>query len=331
MASLFRHLFVIVIFLALAVSAVPAATTQKPQDKKPDTVEVIDKVVAVINGKPIMLSDLEVRYQLYKNSRGAPKTIDRKKILDDLINEAIVEQVAEDESIVVNDARIDNEIATMMERSKIRDKNDFIKMIEKEQGITFDMFRLQLKKQLLMDQVMTFAIDFTPPSKQDAKDWYDKNKNSPALLQFNIKQIFLRSGSKFEEQKAVNEKLKDMQRRIAGGTPFEEIARKESQDVALAKNGGDMGWFMLTEIDQILAEGIYTTYSPGSMVILRSAAGYHLVKFVGRRITPFEEVESRIYGMITNQRRLEQFMKWLEQKKATAELKIMDEGSLKGK
>jgi peptidyl-prolyl cis-trans isomerase SurA len=318
------------IFLTLAVSAVPAATTQKPQDKKADPVEVLDKVVAVINSRPIMLSDIESRYQLYKNARGAPKTIDRKKILDDLINEAIVEQVADDESIVVNDTRVDNEIATMMERSKVKDKDAFIKAIEKEQGITYAMFRIQLKKQLLMDQVMTFAIDFTPPSKQDAKDWYDKNKNSPALLQFNIKQIFLRSGSKFEEQKAVNDRMKDMQRRIGAGMSFEEIARKESQDLS-AKNGGDMGWVMLSEIDQVFAEGIYTAYNPGSMTILRSAAGYHLVKFIGKRITPFEEVEPRIYNMITNQRRLEQFMKWLEQRKASSDLKIIDEEAIKGK
>ncbi|HEY1405674.1 MAG TPA: peptidylprolyl isomerase [Spirochaetota bacterium] len=294
--------------------------------------ETIDRVAAVVNGRPILVSEVDDRIALYKKARSGEKLTDRNRVLDQFINEKLVEQVAEEQAIHVNNARIDNDIKDMMNRSNITDRAVFVKKVENEQGIPFEMFRMQLAKQALMDQVMTYAIDFVPPSSKDAQEWYAKNKGAPDFVQISFKQIVIRPRSdSFEEQKLVSEKLKDIQRRIGAGSSFEDIARRESQDPETARNGGDAGWKLLSDIDPMLAGQFFQEYRPGGIGVFRSAIGYHLVKFTGRRTAPFSELESRIFSMLAFQRRIEQFTKWLDRMRADSEVNIYLEGYVRAK
>jgi peptidyl-prolyl cis-trans isomerase SurA len=330
--SFFRVIAIVIIFTVVPSFAAPKK--EKPVEPVKNTTgpEVVDRVAAVVNGSPITLSDLDYRIMLYKKSRAGQKLSDRNSVLDQFINEKIVEQVAEEQSIHVTDVRVDNDIADMMKQSNISDRAVFVKKIETEQGMPFEMFRMQIMRQLLMDQVMTYAVDFTSPSRQDAEEWYQKNKNIPDLVQMNYKQIFLRTrNDSFEEQKAVSARLKELQSQLEKGVSFEELARRESQDPESARNGGSVGWVMLSKLDPMIAGQVYQGYRQGGMGMLRSSQGYFLVKYVGKRTAPFSEVESQIYGMLSFQRRVEQFTKWLERRRDNSEVNIYLEGYVRTK
>jgi len=330
--SFFRVIAIVIIFTVVPSFAAPKKEKPVEPVKNTSGPEVVDRVAAVVNGSPITLSDLDYRIMLYKKSRAGQKLSDRNSVLDQFINEKIVEQVAEEQSIHVTDVRVDNDIADMMKQSNISDRAVFVKKIETEQGMPFEMFRMQIMRQLLMDQVMTYAVDFTSPSRQDAEEWYQKNKNIPDLVQMNYKQIFLRTrNDSFEEQKAVSARLKELQNQLEKGVSFEELARRESQDPESARNGGSVGWVMLSKLDPMIAGQVYQGYRQGGMGMLRSSQGYFLVKYVGKRTAPFSEVESQIYGMLSFQRRVEQFTKWLERRRDNSEVNIYLEGYVRTK
>jgi putative peptidyl-prolyl cis-trans isomerase len=294
---------------------------------------VIDYVAALINGKPITDSEVTARFELLKKSKKPIKGMDKSRVLDQLINEQIIEQVADSESIQVTDARIDNEISEMMKRMKITDKNQFIRKMEAEEGITYDMLRLQIRQQNLADQVMTYAVNFSPPSKKEVREWYEKNKSRPDFIQMNLKHILIqpRSGS-FADEKAANEKIKSIYQKVMQGASFEELAKKESQDPGSAEKGGDLGWVFLGDLDPYFATVAMQSYSPGRVSqVFKSSFGYHIIKFVGKRIVTFSDVEAKISNMLSYQRRSDQFQKWLENKKKVAEISIHMEGYVKAK
>ncbi len=333
-----RHGVFSIIAVFLVSSALPLMAAPKKNTapvKKDSGPEIVDYVAAVVNGNPITLSDVDERIDLYKKSRSGKKLTDRNSVLDQLINEVLVEQVAKEQSVYVTDTRIDNEISEMMKQANITDRADFVKKIETNQGIPFEMFRIQIYKQILLEQVMQYAIDFTPPSRQDAEEWYNKNRNAPDFVQMRYKQIVIRlRNDSFEEQKAASAKISEIQQRLTRGVPFEEIASRESQDPESARNGGDVGWVMLAQLaqtDSSAAGQLFQGYRPGGTGILRLSQGYALVRFIGKRVAPFSEVENNIYSMLAFQRKNESFNKWLDNQRENSELKIYLEGYVRTK
>jgi foldase protein PrsA len=317
-----KTLFYYVILISFPLSIFGAEQTASVKS------EIIDKVAAVINGKPVTESEVNTRLELLKKSRNQVKNLSKNVVLDLLINERLIEQVAEDEAIQVTEARIDNEIADMMKRTKISDKASFIKKIQAEQGISYEMLRLQIRQQSLTDQVMTYAISYSPPSKKDVRDWYEKNKNRPEFLQMNMKHILIRSkSSSLNDEKAANEKIKSVLKKVQSGASFDEVARQDSQDPGSAVKGGDLGWTLLSDLDPYFANAVMQQYRAGAVSgIIKSSFGYHIVKFFGKRVVPYEEMEPRISGLLSFQKRNEQFTKWLVDKRREAELAIYMEG-----
>lgn len=289
---------------------------------------IIDRVVAVVNGSPVCLSELDLRVAFMKRMKGAQKDANRNSVLDIFINELIIQQTADKESIQVTETRIDNQIADIMKEQKITDIDVFIKQIETTHGIPYPLYRLQIKNQLLSEQLMMYVVDYTPPSKSDVQAVYNQFKNKPDLVQLNLKQILIRPKSNsLPDQKAATDKLKSIQARIAAGESFESIARKESQDPSSAAKGGDLGWKMLLEMDRDFAGQALQMYKPNSVSgIIRTNSGFLLVKFMGKRVAPYESIENMIYSKIAYDRRIEQFNKWLVRERKTAEVQIYLEG-----
>jgi len=290
--------------------------------------EVIDRVAAVVNGRPVIESEVLARFDLLKKSKNPTKDLDRNRVLDFLINEKIVEQTAEDQAIQVTDVRIDNEIAEMMKRTNITDKAIFLKKIETEQGITPEMLRIQIRQQFLNEQLMIYSVDFTAVTKKEVREMYDKNKDRPDFIQLNMKHILIRpKSSGFADEKAANEKIRELLSRVQSGASFEDVARKESQDPGSAVKGGDLGWASLPDLDPYFASQVLQYYRKGTVSpIIKSSFGYHIVKFIDKRVVPFEEIESRLSSMLSYQRRNEEFVKWLERKRAESDVKIYMEG-----
>jgi peptidyl-prolyl cis-trans isomerase SurA len=317
------------ILLLCGIFFVPCLVfSAESQPSVPPKGEVIDRVAAVVNGRPVIESEVILRFDLVKKSKNQPKDFNRSRVLDTLINEKIIELTAEDQAIQVTDARIDNEIAEMMRRANVSDRAVFLKKIEAEQGITYDMLRIQIKQQFLNEQLMIYSIDFSPVSRKEVQEFYDKNKNRPDFVQINLKHILIRPRSAgLADEKAANEKIRGLLGRIQSGASFEDTARKESQDPVSAVKGGDLGWQSLPDLDPYFASQVLQFYRKGTLSpVIKSSFGYHIVKFLDKRVVPFEEIEPRLSNMLSFQRRTEQFTKWLERKRAESDVKIYMDG-----
>lgn len=304
---------------SLAVSAAePAAQTDGKWERT-------DRVLAVVNNTPIIESDFNRRMETL--SRGKNRAaVTQSKVLDICINEIILDQAAEFQAIQISQDRIDNDIKRIMDRFGITDKEVFKKRIEQDQGLSWEEFRREVRKQAITEQLMMVAIDYGSSSPKEEREWYEQNKNQ--LVEVRMRQIFVKpKGNGFAAEKAANERIKEIQRRLISGEAFDDLARKESEDPETAAKGGDMGWVMLAETDPYLANQVMQSFSPGGVSgVIKSSFGYHILKFYEKRLAPFSEVQGQIGNMLSNQRRTERFQRWIMDARKEAEIMIYLEG-----
>ena len=76
---------------------------------------------------------------------------------------------------------------------------------------------------------------------------------------------------------------------------FESLAAKYSQDASSAKNGGDLGWQMLAQLDPYFAGYVYRMNKGGQISgVFKSGFGYHIVKYIEKRPVTYDKVEKMI-------------------------------------
>jgi peptidyl-prolyl cis-trans isomerase C len=89
-------------------------------------------------------------------------------------------------------------------------------------------------------------------------------------------------------------KAEDLRKQIVGGASFEELAKKESDDVGSGARGGDLGSFghgqMVPEFEQAAFSVKVGEVTP----VVKTQFGYHIIKVEAHDSTPLEQVRPNI-------------------------------------
>ncbi len=263
------------------------------------------------------------RIQKRKNIPQARRILEQSRLLDKFIDEMLILQEAEAQSIIVSDAKVDNQIKKIMERMNISTMDSFKERVERAENMSFDEYREEIKNSLVTEQVMSIAIGVTPPTRKEAMEWYKMNKDKLGF-EMNLKHILMRvKNNSLAEEKRVNEEMKKVRRRLEGGESFESLAIALSEDPATANKGGDLGWVVIAELDPYMATQVFRLNQPGQLSgVIKSSYGYHIVKFLGKRPITYDAVENKIFNLLFQQKITEQFAKWVVQRRRVSEVKI---------
>ncbi|MBN2157959.1 MAG: peptidylprolyl isomerase [Spirochaetes bacterium] len=340
-----------VILLILLVTGIPVYSW-----------EIYDSVIAVVNDNSIIGSDVDSKFSQLLKFKNIPKsryTFEKSRILDKFIEDTLVMQAASDEAIVVSDRRVlshieeamkqhlspkypnekklNKQVGKMINRLERRladqpmmedkqlDKqiDGFVSFIEGRFHIGFKEYFEEIRSQIMREQVMSIAIGVSPPSKEDALDWYKKNRRKLGDEVW-VKHILIRPvNNSFMAERDANKKLTNIRNKILAGESFEKLARLHSQDPESAGNGGDLGWKMLIEMEPYFAGYVNNLRSRGQVSqVFKSGMGYHIVKMMGRRPITFDNVERLIMFKLYNESMAEQFKKWVKKRKKESEIQI---------
>lgn len=322
--------------------------------------EYYDGVAAVVNGIPVVYSDVQRKFEHVKNKENIPQrrhNYEFSRVLDSFIADALVYEVAQRESLIVSDERVANqlepviqqfasgktsseeELNTMVEGIKsglvtraaggqaprrLRPLVDeFIEMVEKEENREFvDLFQ-DLRSDIKKELVMSVSVGVNPPSREEARRWYERNKDKVGL-EVRVKHILIRpEGSSLSAQREASSKLNELRRRAQAGESFDSLARTYSQDRSTAARGGDTGWVELHRLDPYFANHVYQLQRIGQISeVFTSNDGYHIAKLEGRRTTSFERVERMIMYKLYQESVEKQFQEWVAGRKTQAEIEI---------
>ena len=217
--------------------------------------EVVERIVAVVNERVILLSELRmrVREQLPQLARIQDPKVREQQLallqrqeLEKLVDAILIEEEGKERKLEVTVEEVDKAIATVLEQNKLTRK-ELIATLEQE-GYSFTAYRADLRRQILRLKTINLAVrSRINVSLDEVRAAYQKSVTEMGVgLKLDISQIFLRverdasgrAGLEAQRRKA-DRFFGDLR---AGRATFAELARRVSQDGATREKGGRLGF-----------------------------------------------------------------------------------------
>jgi len=297
--------------------------------------KILDKIVAVVNGDIITLSELKKISDPYLEKMQSKYSLDydeaqieetEKRILDQLIDEKLIKQEVAVLKIVVEEKEVDMALRDIMEESKLSE--DKFEQALIEEGFTLEKYREQLKDQMekmrLLDQEVKSKIEV---KEKEIEHYYKEHKDRfEAPPEVRLQQILLMIPPEANEQEIsqIREKAEGIVQRIKGGEDFNTMARLYSQDSSAAI-GGDIGFFKQGELLPALGEAAFSLNKGEISSVIKTSSGFHIIRVLEKRDKqkmPKEERFKEIKGIIYNQKVDDKSKQWLKELRKKSYIKI---------
>lgn len=299
--------------------------------------EVVDRILANVNGKIILLSELEERQKLLSGMGGdsakSKNLQDRKKVLDNMIDEEIVLTHAKRLEITIRDEEIDKAILKVAQRNKT-DLATLEKMLS-AQGLTMKKYREKMREQMMIRRVTQMEIPKPSVTQQMVKNYFEDHRSEFSKpVRVRASHIILLASKKQDPEyfHSAEKKIMELKKKLLAGADFEKMARKESQDGS-AKSGGDLGWFtrgnMVKEFED-MAFSLDVGEIGGPVT---TPFGLHLIKVTAKEESEpieFEKVKKKVRAKLIDKEFSEKRKDWMKRLRANAyiEIRSNDEGSM---
>jgi peptidyl-prolyl cis-trans isomerase SurA len=294
--------------IALAFTAA-AAGAQEPGAPR-DTTIALDRVVAVVGDQPITNFDLQERVlsmQQQPGFRPPQNEADFRKLLQDVANQLI------DEEILVQKARqlkieiADNELTPQVDRqvrdirSRFASDAEFRAELARAGLGSPEEYRRFLIDQLRRNELQRRVIEKMrqdgriPPvnvREEEVEEAFNRTRATlprrPATVTF--RQIVVAPRPSAAARAVARAKADSLLAEIRRGAEFERVAKRESADSGSREQGGDLGWnrrgVMVAEFEQWMF-GL----RPGDLSpVVETVHGFHIIRV--DRVQP-GEVKSR--------------------------------------
>jgi peptidyl-prolyl cis-trans isomerase SurA len=283
---------------------------------------VIDQLVAVINGEPYTLSNLN-RYAKEKLGRGFPtgdlnQINDRdRQALEQFITDKLLEAEVLEAGIRVGPEEVDRYIEQVKKNNRLTD--DELKLVLKREGQTPESYRATVKAEMekseIIDRQVRRRINITD---EDVERYYKANiKNYRSNERARIRHILFSLPEKApaEQVQSVTEKAQGIYQRIQAGEDFAKLA-SEFSDGAGRAAGGEIGWVVRGTLIPGLEQVAFEKLAVGQVSEpFRTAMGIHIVKLEARESgtpAPLASVAPKIKEELVNKALEERFARWLK-------------------
>jgi len=266
-----------------------------------------DGVVATVNGKPILRTDVDKIYaaQLANNPQQQSPSIDQEdslklNILHELIVEEITEQRAAKQNLTASDADVDGKLAEM----KAPYTEEQFQARLAASGRSLDDLKHDLRRSLTIDKLLNKEINSRiTVTDADVTAYYAAHKAEYNLIetQYHLAQIQVTDqggadSGNLQNNKAAGDtearkKIQALKNRVDAGEDFGALAMNFSERQDTAPNGGDMGFVSESQMKADPASyAAITKLKPGETTDIlplldsntRKVAGYSIYKLISK-------------------------------------------------
>ena len=296
---------------------------------------IIDRIVAIVNGEIITLSELErYRSKLREGSEatGNPwekraKVLEsRREILDRLIEEKLVDQQCKKWAIKVSERDIDMAIEDVKRLNAITDEQ--LKMALMADGLSWEDYRQQLREEIKRAKLVSRIIrqEFTVDQEGLKKFYIEHIERFKEPDQIRASHILIRIPQDADDLlvEALRHKCETISERLRRGEDFGELALLYSGD-ASAKSGGDLGFFKKGELLPEFERCTFNLQTGQLSSIVRTKIGFHIIKVTGRKegsVIPYEEVKEKVKNQYIEEESSRLYEAWLKKVKAESFIEV---------
>lgn len=299
---------------------------------------IVDRVVAIVNNAVILESELSSR--LYPVLADTQQIADGKErarriqklttqMLDEMVNEELIVQAAEEAKIEIEPAEISAAIDEIKKQNDLDDAA--LAKALAEQGYTLATYKQDLRRQLLrlraQNQLVRPRVNV---DDEDVRARYDQmQRRSEAVSAVRLSHILVKVPAQPTEQQlaAAKDKAQQAIARVKGGEEFAAVAKAVSEDAATAGTGGELGWFERGSMSPEWEQVVFAMEKGDVRGPVSGPSGlevFYVSDIKRTDMKPFDQLKEQIRGELTRREMDKQTTQWIEElrKKAYIDLKL---------
>jgi peptidyl-prolyl cis-trans isomerase SurA len=277
-------------FLVLLLVAGAAGNAGAQQPRAPVRSQALDRVIAIVNDEAITQYDLDdakrVVVEQLKRQKVAqpPNDVLDKQVLERLITERAMLQYAKDNGIKVDDAQVERTIQRIAEDNKMT-VDDVRKSLARD-NISYAKYRDDIRNEIVVQRVREREVDSRITVSDAEVDIYlamlKAQPGGETEYQLAHILVVVPEQARPEQIEARRRRAEEALRNIKSGGDFAQVAATFS-DAADALSGGNLGWRSGARLPTIFAETVRGMKVGDVSPVMRSAAGFHIVKLIDKR------------------------------------------------
>ena len=262
------------------------------------TRQLVDGIAAVVGDEIILESEVDEEFYIYQmrsaTSELSPDDIARVRsgIVREMVNEMLLVAMAHRDTLRLDPRELDEEMeARVAELVERHGSEEALDVALAQEGLTLPELRSlyadEIERRLLAERVVRNkvhgSIDVTWGEVEEYyREHTEEVGQSPEA--FLIGGIVLMPKITEDAKQAAIDRMTEVSERLAAGEPFDEVARKYSDD-ASASTGGDLGTFdrgvMVPEFD----DAVFAMEEGEVSGIITTRFGFHIVEILGKSDT----------------------------------------------
>jgi foldase protein PrsA len=235
-----------------------------------------------------------------------------KSVLNQLVQQKLVDQYADDKKITVSDA----EIAKKEDEIKSKYPPGQFEQILKQQGLTENDVHDILRQTVVIEKAVDPLIKI---SDADVKSYFDKNH---ALLdkpeQVRARHILV------ADLKTANE----VEAKLKAGGDFAALAKQYSTDPSTKDKGGELGFFGKGQMVPSFQAAAFAAPINTITAPVKSPFGYHIIQVEEKKPATKATLASahdQIVAQLKQQQQSQQIPVFMQQLKSNAKIDVLDD------
>jgi peptidyl-prolyl cis-trans isomerase SurA len=279
----------LVAFAAVFAFAAPLASAQTRASSS--TPATADYILAVVNQELVTNAELQsrltrIRDDAARAKQSLPPAAElRKQVFDALVDERVLITNARETGPKIDEAELDRAVNNVAVQNQMTVPQ--LRARLQQQGLAYGTFRNNVKDQMLVERVREREVSQRIRITDADIDAVIEQRRSASgkNAQLNIAQVLVTvpEGSSDEVVQQRRARAEAALARVRGGEEFAAVARELSEDGNKAQ-GGEIGLRPADRLPDVFVETV-KTLKPGevSPTLLRSGAGFHVLKLVARQ------------------------------------------------
>src|SRR5688500_14953714 len=222
---------------------------------------IVERIVAVVGGRPILLSELRnrarphmFRIQLQTqdpSQQAAQESSMFRDLLNRMVDERLEETAADKAHLTVTPEEVDNGIRQVAQQAKLAPKD--LVAEAKRQGLSEQDYRDEIRRQVLEGKLIQLRVrGRVRVTDQDARAAYGhlvKQIQAESPVDLNILALAVAPGSTQQQVDAQNAVATELTRRARAGEDFCQLVQQFSMDPQTKNTCGSRGPIAINQLN----------------------------------------------------------------------------------
>jgi peptidyl-prolyl cis-trans isomerase SurA len=275
--------------VSIALTLFAAGVCAQPTNE-PSRVVNVDRVIAIVNDEAVTQYELDdarrVVQQQLKQQKVQPPAADvlDKQVLERLITQRALLQQAKEDGVKIDDGQVERAIQRIATENKLS-ADDFRKVLAQE-NIPYAKYRDDIRNEMIVQRLREREIDSKVQVSDAEVDQYlaTLKAQNAGETEYRIAHILVMVPEQASADQIENRRqhAEEALRSIKSGADFAQVAAAFS-DATDALQGGSLGWRSGARLPTIFADTVREQKVGTVSGVLRSAAGFHIVKLLEKR------------------------------------------------